>query len=907
MPLLLPTAQLQQRAGLAAAGDLRALADSLAAELDPLVRQPPTVPPGKAWLSRTGGRCPRDGALLDFDPYRAHDHRCPRCGATFQGDLHDRWWTTWRQLWLAERAVHGALLALVRPADAAAHGAVADALLAQYADAYLHYPNADNALGPTRPFFSTYLESIWLLQLATALDLREARAGGAGSLGAAVRDRLLEPSTRLVAGYDEGASNRQVWNNAALLAAGRLLGDDALVERAAFGPSGLVRHLADGLLADGSWYEGENYHLFAHRGLWYGVQLCEAAGIELPPALVRRFGEGFATPFLTALPDLTFPARRDSQHAVSIRQWRFAELAELGLARTEDARLAGALAALYDPAVPRRDPGRWRSTAEAERNEPASGLARADLGWRSLLAARATLPAAAPSPPGSVLLEGQGLAVFRRDAGRVYAALDYGHAGGGHGHPDRLNLLLAHGRTRWLDDMGTGSYVDPSLHWYRSTLAHNAPLVNGRSQARVHGVLASHDERPAAGWVDAVVHGAAPGVELRRALVVLEGYLVSELAWTGPADTVLDLPIHADGTVVGARWAAAPLPPGGPTGAEDGWPYVADAERATLAPDGTPHLAAVAGDARADVWMIAPEATELWRARSPGAPGRGEARFHLLRARGASGRITVVWSWRGELRAVARAVDAVGVELVDGTRHEHRRVGAGWSIGLHAAGARSSIDLAGARAVPPSTDPRPAPPDPAPRPLPMRATLGEAHYRRSEPTWAEAGAPTAEVIVRASDGHLVVDVRVRQRDAAPAPAVQENPLDNEHPDVNANGVQLHLAFPDGTSGAWLIAPDPTAPTVRVSRGSQHTAGDVAVEASWHPADGGYALRAAVPLAGRDAGPRVVRLDVLVNETAPDRARRRGQLVLSGGAGEFVYLRGDRHPPERLIPFAIDDV
>ena len=34
----------------------------------------------------------------------------------------------------------------------------------------------------------------------------------------------------------------------------------------------------------------------------------------------------------------------------------------------------------------------------------------------------------------------------------AYVALDYGHSGGGHGHPDRLNLLLVDGATRWLDD-----------------------------------------------------------------------------------------------------------------------------------------------------------------------------------------------------------------------------------------------------------------------------------------------------------------------------------------------------------------------------------------------------------------------------------------------------------------------
>jgi hypothetical protein len=43
---------------------------------------------------------------------------------------------------------------------------------------------------------------------------------------------------------------------------------------------------------------------------------------------------------------------------------------------------------------------------------------------------------------------------------------------------------------------------------------------------------------------------------------------------------------------------------------------------------------------------------------------------------------------------------------------------------------------------------------------------------------------------------------------------------------------------------------------------------------------------------------------VINETTTERARRRGQLVLSGGAGEFVYLRGDRHDPSRLLPLIV---
>jgi hypothetical protein len=147
-----------------------------------------------------------------------------------------------------------------------------------------------------------------------------------------VRDRLVAPSAALIAGYPEGRSNRQAWNAAARLAAARLLGDGRAAEEAVHGADGVRVVMAQGLLADGAWYEGENYHQFAHRGLWYGVQLAARAGLALRAALLARFDAGFAVPFDVALPDATFPSRRDSQYAVSLRQWRWAEWAELGRA-----------------------------------------------------------------------------------------------------------------------------------------------------------------------------------------------------------------------------------------------------------------------------------------------------------------------------------------------------------------------------------------------------------------------------------------------------------------------------------------------------------------------------------------------------------------------------------------------
>ena len=550
-----------------------------------------------------------------------------------------------------------------------------------YAEQYLSYPNADNVLGPSRPFFSTYLESIWLLQLTIALDILETGAPSPEltSLGARMRDRLIAPSASLIASYDEGMSNRQVWNNAALMAASRMLDDPRLFDRALHGPSGLHAHMGNALLSDGSWYEGENYHLFAHRGLWYGARIANAAGHILPVSLDNRYREGFIAPFRTILPDLTYPSRRDSQHAVSIRQPRFAESCELGLAHRYDERLTGILARLYDPTIPRGDTGRAASTADVERNLPATGLSRSDLSWRSLLCALATLPPLVAQPLRSDLLPAQGLGVLRRDEGALYVSLDYGHSGGGHGHPDRLNLTLVDRARRWFDDPGTGSYVDPRLHWYRSTLAHNAPLIDGHSQPRVHGSLLAFSDEERSGWISAQAE-LAPGVIVRRSVVVLDGYLVDEIHWEGVEAHEITLPMHGV-DVVGAR-ARSPSPVAGGTDAEDGFAFLADTARVHLLTAGRAALlGSVPNGAQLHGWTFAADDATVWTATAPPPPGsEGRLPLVLLRHRAMSGVFRSVWSWNDSVTSVEREGDMLIVMRSDGSRHRHFHAAEGWTV-----------------------------------------------------------------------------------------------------------------------------------------------------------------------------------------------------------------------------------
>ncbi len=232
---------------------------------------------------------------------------------------------------------------------------------------------------------------------------------------------------------------------------------------------------------------------------------------------------------------------------------------------------------------------------------------------------------------------------------------------------------------------------------------------------------------------------------------------------------------------------------------------------------------------------------------------------------------------------------------------------------MTAGAATSGIALAGMHLAP-APEARSPLPDatPAMRPLaistalpaPLTFQLGEDHYRRSELSWKEAGKPEAFVSLGVEERELVITVDVRKQPLIFRPAEAPDPmLDNEHPDIHSDGVQIHLWAPGWAEPvAWLAVPEEGSDHVRL-RVVDGPAPDAT--ATWRRTRSGYRLFFRVPLASLGELPSIpFVLDVLINDMAPDRERRRGQLVLSGARGEFVYLRGDRQYADRLLPFVV---
>lgn len=870
-----------------------------------LERMPP-IPVVKALLSRDGGVCPTDGTPLRFDPWNAETHRCPRCGGEFTGIRHHRHWARAQHLWLAERMAELATLGVVAELPAAVERVLE--LQQIYEALYHELSNRDNVLGPSHLFFSTYLESVWVTSyLAAASLLRDggvlpdARVEGI--------NRIADEAALVIGEFNEGMSNRQTWHSAALVAIATWFQDEDLARSAVESHTGLLGHLTDGFGADGLWWEGENYHLFALRGLLQGLWWARAAGFDLleDPALRAQFRSALLATSLSALPDCTFPARRDSRFGVSLAQPAYLELWEIGGAWLgADEELGAWLAELYArPAPPAEHYDAWLH--ESGRPTPAERT-RSDLSWWALLEMGPTQPTGGRWRPESVLLADQGIAVLRQ--GGRYVSLECGPDVGGHSHPDRLHLTLHAGGVHWLPDLGTGSYVVPELAWYRSALAHNAPRVDGLNAGGADAWCEAFES--GGGW--AWARGRA-GVT-RRTVVTGPHHLLDIVEIDAPEAGELDLPWHLQGDwriETPGRWETASLE----------HPFVRECQRFVSEVPGPVVVISTeeASAARLRVHLTA-SGGELLRATAPGIPTSEDLRqFLLLRIGGSSARwVTVVdWATPGTSELVDSVqADSQSVTVLTGAGPVRYLPG---SAALTIEAPDGKRTLSGARPAPlfkaavARTGPRSEARALAPRVVAAPALDGtldgfdtshplhlefESQYRRSEEPY-DAEEFSAEAWLNWDEDEVFLAVQVRKRECifrdAGAPPLD---LDNESEDLHSDGLQVYLRGPGrqaGIAGVVLVPqPDGTLASRRIGTDPEPA---LYAEGRWATTDTGYLVT--VKLRGGDITPTggaSLGFDVLVNEMRPERLRRAGQLVWSGGGG-WVYLRGDRPEPGSL--------
>jgi len=895
---MLTEEQLEERRSLIASGDLAALLARQVERARPVIARMPSIPDVKAALTSAGGVCPACGGALRFDPWSPDRHRCAKCGQTTEDSREHAHWARAQHLWIAERAAHLATVGVLTDDERAASRA--RELIAGYRDRYFELPNRDNVLGPTHLFFSTYLESMWIVSLLAGARALQAR-GWLPDDEAETVNAIADEAANLIGEFNEGLSNRQTWNAAALTAIGVWFGDAELTRAAIESQYGLLGHLTDGFADDGMWYEGENYHLFAMRGLLLGLDWARSGGIDLAnnDELAAHLGDALMAPSLTALPDLTFPARHDARFGVSLAHPAYLECWEAGLATLGDAapdELVPWLRALY--AAPNRSSGTYDAYLH-EAGEPGrERTTRADLSWWMLLRMTPELPPdTIPWRPASALLPSQGVAVLRQD-GR-YLSLECGGSAGGHGHPDQLHLTLHERGVHWLADPGAGSYVAQDLFWYRSTLAHNAPRLDGRSQVDREARCRAFDVGGSLSWMQ------ARWDRVTRSVVSASDWTLDVVDLAQGVEVMLELPWHLIGdprVVSPGRWVPDTLADDQVTGGER-----FESETAPI------RIEAAAGDETASLSLTG---GTLLRAECPGRPGEPPMPMLLVRERGAAARLVALFSV--DPRVSLAGADGEQITIQVGAETSTVQVG---DQSATVSGPEGTTGLGGAVAAPPPPPKRIVTSERPERivagairlehPPALDGTLegfdrsepielaDELRYRRSEEPFGPETA-VASCYLNWDEQHLYLGLEVTKPEvvvrAADAPPLE---LDNDPDDIHADGVQVfyrvagrdlvgYLVRPTDDGGI-LARPIPGEPTGLVPLGGGSSIGEE-----------GYRLDVALPCAGLEGLPpgSTIEVEIMVNEMRADRIRRAGQLVWSGRGG-WVYLRGDRIEPGAL--------
>jgi hypothetical protein len=177
----------------------------------------------------------------------------------------------------------------------------------------------------------------------------------------------------------------------------------------------------------------------------------------------------------------------------------------------------------------------------------------------------------------------------------------------------------------------------------------------------------------------------------------------------------------------------------------------------------------------------------------------------------------------------------------------------------------------------------------------------EDQYRRSEEPYAgpDEFSATASVKWSVEGGYVAVE-GVRPEGVPRDPATPALRLDNEPDEIHSDGIQVYLrpAADAGTVG-YLIVPSVQGGVM--ARGvSGSVIGESEVRGGWETTETGYRITVAIapPSWGPFRPGDQIGFDLLVNQALPDRLRRAGQLVWSGGGG-WVWLRGDRQDPSRF--------
>lgn len=406
--------------------------------------------------------CPEHVVPLEFDARRPERHRCAVGGEEYTGAEFDGGWRC-----VLNAHVAGGLSATALAWLATGEDRYLDhvrGILRRYALLYPTLPSGGIHVGAGRVTGQSLEEAVWSITIAQVYD--DVRSGlSVADQELIERDLLRQVGEQVQGQLLHKIHNIECWHLASLATIGAVLSDGGLLGVATVGEHALPAQLEEGILADGWWAEGSpGYHFYMAMSVLRAALALRAVGSDLLDR--SRFRQMFYTPLTILRSDLSFPALNDGwlRIAEPLGITQYVSVYEQAWGLWKDPALAAFLREVYDHGVPRDSDAALTmgpNLAGVQGNQPR---------------------------PVDRVHRASGYAVLADDDRFLLGK--FGLHGGGHGHPDKLQLDLFAFGVRLAPDAGSPAYNSPlQMPWYRQTLAHNTALIAERSQPEAEGRL----------------------------------------------------------------------------------------------------------------------------------------------------------------------------------------------------------------------------------------------------------------------------------------------------------------------------------------------------------------------------------------------------------------------------------
>lgn len=442
--------------------------------------------------------CPECKSMLKYDIESPHDHYCKKCDKSYKDDYLDACWRNYYQREMATFISDCGKLYLATGNEK--YFSYLKEIFLKYADVYPGYPDyTDDVISKKyhlgKMFEQFIEESIWFRAACPIYDAISCKF--TEEERHKIEENLFRKAANMIL-KRKGGHNWRTLNNTMRAHLAMVLNDSELMNRAIYDEGGFMDDMEKMVFNDGwSKEASQGYHYMVLSALTETAIIGRQFGMEL-------FGEKLKKMFVN-VPKLTyynkvFPAYNDGGYNSSYCE--MSSLYELYYAHTHDNEVRNILSSIY------HDNKR--------------------LSFESMLNKESISSIASPIFTEGYLFRDAGFAVLK--SGKNTACLKYGYSEGGHGHPDRLSVVLHNGEKEILTDCGTYSYAQSVYtKWCKRGLSHNMVLVDGKDMnikpdPSNGGKLLHFNSNKDGGSASAICDSNVyPGVTLKRSVSLFGG------------------------------------------------------------------------------------------------------------------------------------------------------------------------------------------------------------------------------------------------------------------------------------------------------------------------------------------------------------------------------------------------